>query len=302
MKDAMKIKEIILSTIKQRGPSLPVHIAKATDLSILFASAFLSELIAEKQIKTSNLHVGSSPLYLLPGQETQLENFSQHIKGKEKEAFELLKESKILKNSTLEPAIRVALRSIKDFAIPFQKEEEIYWKYFTYQENIQEIKKETSQIPQSILEEIKETLNENEPTQTQNKEVIEENKTLQHLEKKEKSKKIIKKKSFSVKSKKQENKFLDRVKEFLSKDSIEIINIEGLGKNEIILKIKVKDEEQLLIAYNKKKIDEKDIIKSAKKSLETGLKYSILSLGELPKKISELIEALKNIKEIEKIK
>ena len=70
-----------------KGPSLPVFIAQETGLSILFASAFLSELIADKRLKISNMHVGSSPLYLVPGQEPMLENFSQYLKNKEKEAY-----------------------------------------------------------------------------------------------------------------------------------------------------------------------------------------------------------------------
>jgi len=57
----------------------------------------------------------------------------------------------------------------------------------------------------------------------------------------------------------------------------------------------------LLLAYNKKKITEKEIIKAGKKASENGLKYSILSLGELPKKVSELIDALKDIKTIGKV-
>ena len=98
VQDTSELKEKILSTFKQRGPSLPVHIAGATGLSILFASAFLSELFSEKKIKISHMKVGSSPIYFLPGQEHLLENFSQYIKGKEKETFLLLKEKKILKD------------------------------------------------------------------------------------------------------------------------------------------------------------------------------------------------------------
>lgn len=82
---------------------------------------------------------------------------------------------------------------------------------------------------------------------------------------------------------------------------MEIVTIEGLKKDELILRIKRDGEEQLLIAYNKKKITEKDIIKAAKKASESNLKYSVLSLGEMPKNVSELIDALKNIKDIGKV-
>src|SRR3990167_9009598 len=134
-RNALEIKEKMISIFKSRGPSLPVHIAKGTDLSILFASAFLSELIGEKKLKISSMKVGSSPLYFLSGQEPMLENFSEYLKGKEKEAFNILRERKFMKDSETEPPIRVALREIKDFAIPFKVEGEIYWKYFTSDEN-----------------------------------------------------------------------------------------------------------------------------------------------------------------------
>ena len=103
-------------------------------MSILFTSAFLSELLAEKRIKISNMKVGSSPLHFISGQETRLENFSQHLKSREKDAYELLREKKFLKDSEQEPAIRVALRAIKDFAISFKKNNVIIWRYFTASE------------------------------------------------------------------------------------------------------------------------------------------------------------------------
>jgi len=87
----------------------------------------------------------------------------------------------------------------------------------------------------------------------------------------------------------------------LSKNSIEIVNIEGLKKDELLLRIKVNGNEQLLVAYKKKKISENEIIKTAKKASEMNLRYSILSMGELPKKISGLIKALQNINDIKKV-
>ena len=57
----------------------------------------------------------------------------------------------------------------------------------------------------------------------------------------------------------------------------------------------------MLVAYNKKKIDESDIIKAYKKSLELALEYIILSLGEPAKKMNEFIEAVKKLDGIKKI-
>lgn len=152
MPDLQKLsqqKERILSTIRVRGPSLPVGIAKSTGLSPLFASAFLSELFAEKRIKISNMKVGSSPLYFLEGQEAQLERFIEHLNGREKEALLKLKESKTLEDEKLAPVTRVALRAIKDFAIPVRVidkgETKLFWRYFQAPEN------EVKQLLQEIL-------------------------------------------------------------------------------------------------------------------------------------------------------
>ena len=149
-KDTTEIKQKIISTIQNKGPSLPVHIARETEMSMLFASAFLSELLSEKRLKITNMKVGSSPIYYLPGQEKQLETYSKYLKEKEKEAFLLLQENKFLQDRKQEPAIRVALRSIKDFAKYFQPYEggEGYWRYFLVPEdefyNKNKINKETS--------------------------------------------------------------------------------------------------------------------------------------------------------------
>ena len=130
-----RTKELILAFIRARGPSLPVHIARDVKTSPLFAAAFLSELYNEGKIKMSALKVGSSSLYYLAGQEEQLENFIVHLNTREKEAVALLKKSQLLEDEKLEPVHRVALRAVKDFAIPIQVPrdgtQKIFWKYFS---------------------------------------------------------------------------------------------------------------------------------------------------------------------------
>ena len=283
VQNTSEIKEKIISIFKRRGPSLPIHISRETELSILFASAFLSELLAEKKIKISNMRVGSSPIYFIPGQEFMLEKFSEFLKSKEKEAFLLLKEEKFLKDSKQEPAIRVALRELKDFAIPFKKDEEIYWRYFNVPES------EFEKVEEKVVETSKEPV----------KILINEEKTKEVL-KKEKRKKISKK-PVKTKSSKQNEKFLTKVKDFLMKSSIEINSIENIGKNELVLKVKENGKEKLFFAYNKKRITEKEIVKAGKKASEEKLKYSIFFLGTLPKKISDFREALRNMDNIGKL-
>ena len=279
--DTSEIKNKIISIIRIRGPCLPVHIAKEIGMSILFTSAFLSELISEKRIKISKMKVGSSPLHFLSGQEPRLENFSQYLKSREKDAYELVREKKFLRDSEQEPAIRVALRAIKDFAIPFKKNNEIIWRYFTVSEKDFE--------PEPI--ELKPSKPEVEIFDKGEKKSVEIKKT----------KKIKKAPKKRAPSQKKNEKFFNRVKEFLSNKSIEMIDILGFSKNDLILKVGMNNQERLLIAYNKKRINEQDIIKASKKASELGLRYIILSLGEPLKKLNNLIEAVQNLSGIEKI-
>ena len=330
--DAMQLKEKIISILKFKGPSIPGRIASEIQVSPLFASAFLSELLSEKRIKISNMKLGGTPIYFIPGHEYKLESFSQYLKSKEKEAFELLREKKFLADKNQEPAIRVALRSIRDFAIPFKHEEEIFWRYFTMPENefeperkfkplpiqkflakpklseletdsqklIQlQIEEDRKLIPGIVIEEKKltpEIIPEKELNIFDNREKIEKPKK-EKIEK-PKIKKIAKRKTSKIK--KRDDTFFNKVKEHLAKNSIELLDIENFSKNEITLRIKDK-EEKLLCAFNKRKITEADIIKAGKKSSEFNLPYIVLSFGEPMKKTQNLIDALKNISQISKI-
>jgi len=272
VQDTSEIKAKMMSVFERRGPSLPVHVAKEIGLSILFTSAFLSELLSEQKIKMSNMRVGSSPIYFIPRQEMMLEKFSEYLKSKEKEAFLIIKQKRFLKDSEQDPAIRVALRAIKDFAIPFRENEEIYWRYFTALET--DFKEQKTKKPEEIIK-------------------------LETVEKeKEKPKKKAVKKKISQKKK---EKFFEKVKKFLSEKSIEILEIDSFSKNDIALKIRENGRDKLLVAYNKKRITEADLLKAHKKSLNLNLRYVILSLGDPPKKLDEFLKAVKNLSKIEKI-
>ena len=154
MVDTIQTKNKIMDILKNYGPSLPIQIAKATGMNSLFISAFLSELCGDKKVKMSSLKVGGSPLYLLEGQENQLEKFYNYLHSKEADAFIMLKENKILRDSEQDPAIRVALRAIKDFAVSFRKDGEIYWRYLQVPESeviimlSEETSKEIRKIPE----------------------------------------------------------------------------------------------------------------------------------------------------------
>ncbi len=306
--DAAQIKERIISFIQSNGPSLPVQIAKQSGLSILFASAFLSELYGDKKIKMSFLRVGSSPLYFMPEHEDQLERFSQFLKSKSKEAYALLKENKILKDTEQQPAIRVALREIKDYAIPFHNDEDLFWRYFLVTE--QEVGNYFSDVPAENIkhveekEKIEETnlMEEKEEIKTEIKEEPREEIKVK-TPKKEKStnvKKSTKNKKPAKNDKKNEN-FFNKIKEVLAKKGIEIIDIKDFKNDEAILKVNNKGQEEIIFFYNKKKITDKEILSSFKKVANENLKHSIFFFGEPSKKLDDLISAVRNLSKIDKI-
>jgi len=281
--DTSELKARIISVLRTKGPGLPVHIARATNLSILFASAFLSELLSENKIKISHMKVGNSPIYFIQGQEPLLERYAHHLNSKEKEAYVLLKEKKFLRDIKQQPAIRVALREIKDFAIPFKQDEEIIWRFFTIpMSEFKEPKKLTQLI----------ALNRGAGGRAPSKElgIFDKSKTKKSIIKKPKKK-----------SSKINEKFFNKIKEDLAKKQIEILDIIEFSKGEIILKIKSNEQESLLVAYNKKRITEKEIIKAYKKAQKIKLPYTIFCLGEQTKKLTDFLQATKQLKDIIKL-
>jgi len=292
--DTTALKERIIEIIRSRGPSFPAHISSQVGMSILFTSAFLSELLSEKRLKISNMRIGSSPLYFIPGQENLLERYSGSLKSREKDAFELLREKKFLFDNEQEPAIRVALRSIRDFAIPFEKDNKLCWRYLTAQEEeleIKEVKKVESINPEKKLE-----IFDKKPER-----------------KKEKpnpvKKKVAKKKVTSASSKRKpsnngkNDKFFNKVKEYLVGKGIEISDIVSFSKDDLVLKVNDSSSggQYLVFAYNKKRVNEEDIVKAYKKVSNFNMNYLILCLGEPAKKTLGLIDAIKSLNKIENI-
>lgn len=334
------IKDKIISVLKERGPSLPVHISGKVGQSMLFTSAFLSELLSEGRLKTSNMKVGSSPVYYLPNQKQGLEKYTQYLKSKEKEAYELIKEKKILKDSEQEPAIRVALRSMKDFAISFEKEGEIFWRYFLVSEDELNFKKEenkSSENEESERDNSEKNLEKEEKSENNEKEKIEkkkeneekntksgeelnifednkkeetenkENKSFENEESEkrqsaEDKRKKKKRKNNSSKSSNKSDKFFNSVKEFLKEKGIEISDIEGIGKSDLTLRISENESEKILVAINKKRIDEDDLQKAYKKAQNFDMPFVLLCKGGPLKRLQNTLEAARKLSKIEEMK
>ncbi len=276
--DTSKIKEKMISILKEKGPSLPVHIANGTGLSILFASAFLSELLSEKKLEISNMKVGSSPLYYLPEQKHLLESFSHHLGSKEKEAFSLLKEKKTLRDREQEPAIRVALRSIKDFALPITENGEWYWKYFNAPEK--EIQKE---IPEEkIIEQVLETQKEETKQEEQEEKKSEE-----------------KKEELDIFDKPSGKELSEIILDFLENNKIKLIEETESKKREFLgigrIETDLGEMELLIIGKDKKKISEKDLEKVLELGIERKKVVLFLCTGEIDKKAKDFFRECKNL-------
>jgi len=296
-------KDRIVSIIKLKGPSLPVQIARLSGLEPLFASAFLSELYNEEKIKISNMRIGSSPLYYISGQEELLENFSQYLNQREKEALSLLKNKKILEDEKQSPVIRVALRAIKDFAVPIRtkinNEEKTIWKYFLVQNSelkqILDSKEQTVKSPEPI-----------QPAQQLSQPIEKKQEIEQPAISQEHAEKIEKPQKKRQKPRQiEQSNFTLKIKEHLSSKQIEIFDVIMEKKKEFIAKIRIGSmfgkQEYYLTAKDKKRISETDLTIAHQKAQSEKMIALLMSSGDPDKKASEYLQIWKNLIKFEKI-
>lgn len=312
-------KERIISTMRARGPLLPVQVAKDLGVSLLFAGAFLSELKAEDKLRLSNMRVGSSPLYFLKGQESLLEGFVEYLNGREKEALTLLRGAKVLEDSKQTPVVRVALRAIKDFAVPVKVrvngESKLFWKHFTLDDSEigKIVSKGISVRPKEKKEEALPT-----PLLAQKGKVPEPQKVdgSENLEKKEKTfvepvkpekkeeKKVVAPKP-AVK-KKEESEFGKDVRDYLVGKDIELLEVFSEKKREFEARVRIDTmfgkQEFYLVAKDKRSATENDIVMSWQKAHGLRLQALIMSTGDLNKKAKAHLGSWKNLVKFEKLK
>ncbi|MBI2498976.1 hypothetical protein HYV88_01915 [Candidatus Woesearchaeota archaeon] len=269
MVDLSLVKERILSIVKSEGPVLPVQISRKLDKDTIFAGAVLSELVNNKLIFISSAKIGGSPVYYVSGQESKLSILYGYLPGKEKEAYELLRTRQILKDSECEPGIRVALRSIRDFAKPLDINNEVYWRWYLINE-----------------EEALTLLGKSLKSQ---KDLLERPK----IEKPAISDKVeIKKKEFVDN---REDLFFKIINSYFKIKNIELLNINNTRKNrEVEGNVRVKSELGILdfyfIAKNKKKINEADLSLANDKGRKHKMHILFLTNGELSKKTQKYLE------------
>ncbi len=301
-------KEIILDYVQKEGPVLPIQVAKKINSNTMFAGAILSELIANKFIKISYAKIGSSPVYYAQGQEEKLSILYEHLPGKEKEAFNILKNNKILLDDIQEPSIRFALSQIRDFSIPFlynlNNNNIKCWRWHLINEDealkllnellFKEEPKKDEVIQEITKEENKEVLIEFKNT---NKEYLENEKIKYEQIKELVSDAEIKKEALvNIRKNKTEtiDQFLVNIQNYLSDKNIKILETQIIKKNkdiEIIASIPTTLGElsYLIKAVDKKLLNDKDIILAHNKGNLIKKPVILLSNGNISKKAEKYI-------------
>ncbi len=286
----METRDKILEIVKAKGPVLPVQISKEIGSNILMASAHLAELTASKRLKISTIKVGGSPLYYLPGQESILQKFTSNMNDKEKKAFDLLNQNRVLRDSEQEPVVRVALREIKDFAFPLNvthnNNKEIFWKwYLTPNEEAEGIIKEKLNILEKPIE-------RNMEERIQKQEIKEQKieKPLETIQKEIKKPKIPRK----YKPREKEDIFLKEIMKFFEKNKINVISSDIIKKNsemDFIVELPsiVGNLQYYCNARNKKKMNDSDLSHAYVKGQLKRLPVLVLSPGDLSAKAQEMI-------------
>lgn len=270
------IREKVISYIKRIGPVLPVQISKHIERDLLLSGAILSELVARKQLKISRASIGSSPLYYILGQEYLLgPKLYNHLKSKEREAYDSLRKNKIIKDEKAEPWQRVAFRQLKDFAIPLyvttKDKTEVFWRFYLFSE--EEAKKVITEIMQPKKQEkIKEPTAEQIRLTEVEQPIIESMEPKRELIQKEILLKLEEpkiEKPQIKKSKKQVHKketdFYNLVINYLNKNNIKILEEKTIRKNteyEFLVEFPsiVGNLKYLIKAKNKKSINDTEII------------------------------------------
>jgi hypothetical protein len=304
--------ERVLQFVKEKGPLLPIHIVKELGGNTILIGAILSTLSENGKIKVSSAKIGGSPLYYCFGQEQKLDSLYKYLHEKEQKAFNLLKENKILRDSSLDPVMRVALRAIKDFAKPLevdiQQKTELFWKwYLTSNEEAEVLIRQQLKLTKGSNEEEKPKERKSEKTETLEKKKTKEiGEELIKERQKQESQNISKKeveseKKVGAKEKKEKNKetkekinFSELLTDYFKKNNIEVVEKERMKSKEIDFIVKVPSAIGHSMFYckakDKKTINEGDLSTAYVQAESKKLPVLFLTTGDLSKKAKEMVE------------
>lgn len=293
---AILITDRVKQIVRMRGPVIPSQISKEIGTNILMASAILSELASSNHVMISSVKVGGTPLYYVAGQEAKLQNYLTSLHPKEKEAFEKLKSEGVIRDAGQDPATRVALRQIKDFAkaieVNMDGTVELFWKWYLLDDAQAEqaVKKALGIAPEPPPSPAppQQPIQPQQTVQPQKAEIPQQ--TLQDA---------IKPEAGSKKQPKPRGptqaalEFSTSVKEFFSKNSISVESEGELAKSQaefaVSLPSPVGSLRYYCIAQNKKSCTDADISSAIVQGQLRKLPVLLLTKGELTKKARELL-------------
>lgn len=309
----LELKERVYDYVNTNGPVLPSVIAKEFRSTNIFISALLSELVTNKRVKLSRAKIGGSPVYYCKEQEAKLVDLLRGNLGqKPREALDILKEKKVLRDRDCLPFERVALRELEDFAIPvklvIQDTEEIFWKWYLLPDQ------EAKELIQGSLEklyapkkeevaliQVSRVLNKEEE-----KEEIRESKAPEFqkpVEKEKKKKKKFLQEVLVDKGKKEkiveDTNFETLVIQYLKKKEIRIVEKTAVSKNkELNFTVQIPTPLGELCyfvkARHKKSLSEGDLLLAFTEGQNMKLPTLYLSTGDITKKAKEYMA--KNLK------
>ncbi|MFP4117816.1 MAG: hypothetical protein ACLFTR_02735 [Candidatus Woesearchaeota archaeon] len=330
----MSLQDTVFEIVKDKGPVLPAEIVSEVSRrtnqqrDMFFIGAILSELISAGNVKMTYAKIGGSRLYYTKGQEERLEKLYDYLNDKEKRAYELLKEKKILRSSEQEPVIRVALSQLKDFSKPIEvklDETETFWRWHLFP--VDDAKKMIEEMVSNEINAMKEKGNQKngaphmeavnqkdegdeKRVHPQEKEVhddgLEKNKdekpedtlvtkknqetfiTQKEQEKKEKQSRLYDKDTGD------DDQFMQNVKGFLESRSVKIIS-SGLVRKNSECEFEVETDSSLgkirmyAFAKSKKKLNENDLGYAYVRAKNRNLELCFISPGELTKKAKDML-------------
>jgi len=276
----------ILEIIKEKGPVLPIDIAQEIETDLLISSAILSEMVRQKELQISHIKIGSSPLYFLQEQKSALEKFIEHLEPREKKVFEMLKKKTIIDDDKISHADRVAIRNIKDFAIPIKVTQGgksyLFWRfYMTHKEEVAEKLKALMEKAKLKVEEAK----------------VAEGKIEEIKEIKETELKAIEKPILKAKITAKTLAFKEKVLEYAKNNNIMPLGEGTLENGEMAVPAAIKSEignlQFLVIARDKKSINDADISLAYNLGQDAKMPVLFLTNGKLSAKGKVYAESLK---------
>jgi len=298
--DPVETHEKIIGVLNEKGPSLPINIAKVLEISSLFISAFLSELTNQKRIQVSSLKVGGSPLYYMRGQEEKLEDYYKYLHPREAEAFLLLREHKVLKDSDQDPATRVALRSVG-----FKMNEDIYWRFVSVpKEEVNAILNGNvveEKVQEAVEEKIEEKIEKNNSEMVEP--VVKEIKIKSESNNKFNNPLVMDKEI--RKKEKPKSEFVQQVISFINERGLQIVEENDYKVKEYNCIVQIRSELGLIRfwtqAKDKKRITEGDFKKLLSNAQSIPLPAFMLYTGEISNKAKKYLKEYGSVLKVKKI-